>query len=67
MENAAKQDTVSNSELIETLERILRKSAPKPRELSPCGTGAFLSDQQYCFDKGWREGIAAYRKMLRAL
>lgn len=46
-------------------EKMLRKPAPKPRKLQPCGTGAFLGDHQFCFEKGWREGIAAYRKMLR--
>jgi hypothetical protein len=63
----AETDKVDQSALIEALERILRKPAPKPRELGRCGTGALYSEQQYCYDKGWREAIAAYRKMLRAL
>jgi hypothetical protein len=46
--------------------RATTKHAPKPRELSAVGTGALLSEQQHCFDKGWREGIAAFRKMLRS-
>lgn len=36
--------------------------APNNHKLAPCGTGAFLSDQQYCFDKGWKMGAAAVRK-----
>ena len=40
--------------------------AGTPRSLPPCGTGAFLADQQYCFDKGWKEGAASVRKNIRA-
>lgn len=36
--------------------------APPNHKLQPCRTGAFLSDQQYCFDKGWKMGAAAVRK-----
>lgn len=49
----------------EQLESLLKKKAPKPRELPTCGTGGLHGEQQYCFEKGWKEGIAAYRKMLR--
>lgn len=44
---------------------VLRRPAPKPRELPRCGTGALHSEQQYCYEKGWKEAIAAYRKQLR--
>lgn len=44
---------------------ILRRPAPKPRELPRYGTGSLHDEQQHCFELGWREGIAAYRKMLR--
>lgn len=44
---------------------MLRRPAPKPRELPRCGTGALHDEQQYCFAQGWKEGIAAYRKQLR--
>lgn len=46
--------------------RAATKRAPKPRELSPVGTGALLGEQQFCFEKGWKEGISALRKMLRS-
>lgn len=49
------------------LEQLLRKPAPKPRELSVCGSGALLDMQQEHYELGWKEGIAAYRKMLREL
>lgn len=46
--------------------RATNKHAPKPRELARCGTGALHGEQQHCFEKGWKEGIAAFRKMLRS-
>lgn len=45
--------------------RAATKRAPKPRELPQVGTGALLGEQQFCFEKGWKEGIAALRRMLR--
>lgn len=47
------------------IQSAAKKHAPKPRELPPIGTGAFYDYQQYCFEKGWKEGIAAFRKRLR--
>lgn len=44
---------------------ILKTPAPKPRKLSPVGSGSLLSEQQYCFEKGWKEGIASFKKILR--
>ncbi len=45
---------------------LLKKHAPKPRELPRCGTGGLYGEQQYCFEKGWKEGIAAFRKAMRS-
>lgn len=36
--------------------------ADKPRELPSVGTGALLGEQQFCFEKGWREGAASVRR-----
>lgn len=43
-----------------------RAKAGKPRELNPVGTGSLLGEQQFCFDKGWREGAASVRAAIRA-
>ena len=45
---------------------VLKKHAPKARELTRCGTGGLHDEQQYCFEKGWKEGIAAFRKAMRS-
>ena len=47
-------------------EECSKVKAGQPRFLSQCGTGALLNEQQYCFDKGWKEGVAAVRKNIRA-
>ena len=39
--------------------------ATKPRELKPVGRGMLLDEQQFCFDKGWREGAASVRAAIR--
>lgn len=38
--------------------------ADKPRQLPTCGTGALHSEQQYCFERGWREGAASVRRRI---
>ena len=38
----------------------------KPRQLPRVGSGALLDEQQYCYEKGWKEGVAAFRKAIRA-
>ena len=43
-----------------------RVRAAKPRELKPVGRGRLLDEQQFCFDKGWREGAASVRAAIRA-
>jgi hypothetical protein len=48
----------------EAFTKAYQMKAGTPRQLSPVGTGALLSEQQYCFDKGWREGAAALRKKI---
>jgi hypothetical protein len=47
-------------------EACAKTRAGKPRELKPVGRGAFLDEQQFCFDKGWREGAASVRAVIRA-
>jgi len=47
-------------------EACAKTRAKKPRELKPVGRGAFLDEQQFCFDKGWREGAASVRAAIRA-
>lgn len=49
----------------ELIEKILRVIAPHPRQLRRCGTGGLLGEQQYCYEKGYREGIAFLRKAQR--
>ena len=47
-------------------EACAKTRAGKPRELKPVGRGVFLDEQQFCFDKGWREGAASVRAAIRA-
>ena len=56
------------AELVRADERKVcsQTRAGKPRELKPVGFGALLDEQQYCFDKGWRQGAAALRAAIRA-
>ena len=44
---------------------LTRIRAPKPRELSVCGSGGLHDEQQFCYELGYREGIAALRKAQR--
>ena len=43
-----------------------RVKAAKPRKLKSVGRGMLLDEQQFCFDKGWREGAASVRAAIRA-
>ena len=56
------------AELVRADEREVcsRMRAAKPRELKPVGRGTLLDEQQFCFDKGWREGAASVRSAIRA-
>lgn len=45
--------------------KLTRIKAAHSRKLPRCGTGAFLKEQQYCYELGYREGIAALRKAQR--
>lgn len=47
-------------------EACAKTRAGKPRELKPVGRGAFLDEQQFCFNKGWREGAASVRAAILA-
>ena len=55
------------AELVRADERKVcsQTRAGKPRELKPVGRGTLLDEQQYCFDKGWREGAASVRAAIR--
>jgi hypothetical protein len=46
-------------------EACAKTKAGKPRELKPVGRGMLLHEQQFCFDKGWREGAASVRAAIR--
>ena len=46
-------------------EACAKTKAGKPRELKAVGRGMLLSEQQFCFDKGWREGAASVRAAIR--
>ena len=46
-------------------EACTKTKAGKPRELKPVGRGMLLDEQQFCFDKGWREGAASVRAAIR--
>lgn len=48
------------------LEACGKARAGKPRELPVCGFGSLYSEQQFCFEKGFREGAAAVRSAIRA-
>lgn len=41
---------------------IVNIISPKPRTLPMYGSGSLHDEQQFCYEKGWREGIAAFRK-----
>lgn len=43
-----------------------RIKAARPRKLKPVGRGMLLDEQQFCFEKGWREGAASVRAAIRA-
>ena len=47
-------------------EACAKTKAGKPRELKAVGRGRLLDEQQFCFDKGWREGAASVRAAIRA-
>jgi hypothetical protein len=56
------------AELVRADEReaCAKTKAGKPRELKAVGRGRLLDEQQFCFDKGWREGAASVRAAIRA-
>jgi hypothetical protein len=57
---------VAMREAVETeREACAKTKAGKPRELKPVGRGTLLGEQQFCFDKGWREGAASVRAAIR--
>ena len=47
------------------LHRLVHLRVPKPRELPRRGSGALHNEQQYCYDKGYAEGVAALRRVQR--
>jgi hypothetical protein len=52
-------------EILAEREACAKTRAGKPRELKPVGRGTLLDEQQFCFDKGWREGAASVRAAIR--
>ncbi|MEN6622934.1 MAG: hypothetical protein ABFD50_15470 [Smithella sp.] len=48
-----------------SFEKLIRTKQPKPRELPICGMGQLHSEQQFCFEEGWKAGIKAFRKAQR--
>jgi hypothetical protein len=46
-------------------EACAKTKAGKPRELKAIGRGSLLGEQQFCFEKGWREGAASVRAAIR--
>lgn len=51
---------------VEALRKSITARAPGPRSLPQVGTGALYGEQDHCFRKGWKEGVSAFRKQLRA-
>jgi hypothetical protein len=47
-------------------EACAKTKVGKPRGLKPVGRGTLLDEQQFCFDKGWCEGVASVRAAIRA-
>jgi len=45
--------------------RLVRIHVPRPRELPRRGSGTLHDEQQYCYDKGYAEGVAALRRAQR--
>ena len=43
----------------------LSSTKDRPRYLPCCGSGSLWDEQQYCFEKGWREGRKILRKRVR--
>lgn len=56
------------TELVRADEREIcaKTKAGKPRKLKPVGLGTLLGEQQFCFEKGWREGAASVRLAILA-
>ena len=46
------------------LDGAAKTRSPKPRTLPTVGTGALHGEQQYNFEKGYREGASAVRKAI---
>jgi hypothetical protein len=66
--NWAEQKLEAFAKLVreDEIEACSKTKAGQPRKLKPVGLGAFLDEQQFCFDKGWREGAASVRAAIRA-
>lgn len=47
------------------LEGASKAHVPKPKKLKPVGTGALLDEQQYCYEKGYKDGVKALRAAIR--
>jgi len=49
----------------QTAKRLIQTTKTKgPRTLAKRGSGGLHAEQQYCFEMGYREGVAAIRKAI---
>jgi hypothetical protein len=65
MEAMERQVNILTDALAAEREACAKTKVGKPRELKPVGRGTLLDEQQFCFDKGWCEGVAAVRAAIR--
>lgn len=50
---------------VEALNRAIKARLPG-RGIAAVGTGALHAEQDYCYRRGWKEGVAALRAQIRA-
>ena len=51
----------------QALEDAAKKRAQKPRKLPRIGTGALWGEQQFCYERGFKEGVASVRSAIRSM
>lgn len=50
---------------VNALHRGIKAKLPG-RRLAPAGSGALHAEQNYCYRRGWKDGVAALRSQIRA-
>jgi hypothetical protein len=50
---------------VSALHRGIKAKLPG-RSLVPVGSGALHAEQNYCYRRGWKDGVAALRSQIRA-